>query len=65
MPPGSVVGEEDGFQPKSRRFVSGHSTPLLARVRWGVARVCLEAVEVADGSRLPSVDRRRHLRPMR
>lgn len=24
---------------------------MVARVRWGATRVCLEAVEVADGSR--------------
>jgi hypothetical protein len=27
------------------------STGMLARVRWGANRVCLEAVEIADGSR--------------
>jgi hypothetical protein len=37
-----------GVRPRSR---DSSAAPLLARVRWGVARVCLEAVEVADGSR--------------
>ena len=34
--------------------------PLLARVRWGMTRVCLEAVEAVDGSRTVHEDGLRH-----
>lgn len=48
QPVGSWLHVRGGTRPRDGLVASAG---MLARVRWGVARVCLEAVEVADGAR--------------